>query len=135
MSQVVAGEDDVESIVVDGQQRITTTTLLLASILHYGPRLRQGSAPEQEQWSRLQSNLESLLFLEKPVLRLVPSVPDRDGYRDAVLRSRVDQTWEYSGSYLGRTRLILDKLLGSFMDTVEEGEKFAKLEDIGKHRT
>jgi hypothetical protein len=86
----LVGESDTV-VVVDGQQRLITTSLLLAASWHLGRRLRGQLADspgweDNDEWPETEAAIRRSLFLKGDIeLKLTPSLTDRSAFRLAII--------------------------------------------------
>jgi hypothetical protein len=78
LGSVVLVERDAEFEILDGQQRLATTTILLAVIRDL---LREGAADDKKQAELLQQYIASPQFGGQTIYRLVLNKQDRDYFR------------------------------------------------------
>ena len=101
---------------------------MLAAVLQFGNTFQLTSDTTTE-WELLKSDLNQSLQFNND-LKLIPSIPDRAAYREAILRGNID---EYKDSCQVKALAIfkrnLEKLLDSF---TKDSEKIDQLKRIGK---
>jgi len=88
LKKVTGRSQRTVAVVVDGQQRLTTTSLLLAATWHFGRRLALQAdtrGGDDNGWAAAETAIMTALFMDEgSELRLVSSLTDRDLYRSVV---------------------------------------------------
>ena len=101
---------------------------MLAAVLQFGNTFQLTS--DTTEWELLKSDLNQCLQFNND-LKLIPSIPDRAAYREAILGGNID---EYKDSCQVKALAIfkrnLEKLLDSF---TKDSKKIDQLKRIGKH--